>query len=139
VRKCPFGLANIKVTETKMGLSIMAYQPSGKASSAAYLTFCRQGLQRLEDSKRMPLPTWRLLPCGAGLPRTVNVKLLGQVVEGVVNCRVQQSQGKRSRCDFALLYFDCLACNFDFNGVTGSGLRKLCKLFCAVGVKINSD
>jgi len=47
----------MKVTETKMGLSIMAYQPSGKASSAAYLTSCRQGLQRLEDSKRMPLPT----------------------------------------------------------------------------------
>jgi hypothetical protein len=22
----------------------------------------------------MPLPTWRLLPCGAGLPKTVNVK-----------------------------------------------------------------
>jgi len=57
VRKWPFGLANMKVTETKMGLSIMAYQPSGKASSAAYLTHCRHGLHLFDASTMMPLPT----------------------------------------------------------------------------------
>jgi len=54
----------------------MAYQSLGNDSCAAKATVCRHGLQRLEDSKRMPLPTCRLLPCGAGLPSTTKVKLL---------------------------------------------------------------
>jgi len=74
--KCDFGRSKTKAMEADIGLSTMAYHPSGSDSFAAKATVCRHGLQRFEDSKRMPLPTCRLLPCGAGLPNTTKVKLL---------------------------------------------------------------
>tara|TARA_R100000030_G_scaffold28967_1_gene21402 strand:- start:7 stop:150 length:144 start_codon:yes stop_codon:yes gene_type:complete len=44
-----------------------------------------------------PRPTWRLLPCGAGFPRTVNVNellLVLELAECSVNGAVQESLSK---------------------------------------------
>ena len=73
---------------------------------AKCLTSWRHGLHRFDDSTMTPFPTCRLLPCGAGLPGTVNVNLLRQLGEGSINSRVQQRFSELRCRKFTLFKLD---------------------------------
>jgi hypothetical protein len=72
-RKCDFGRARINVMVTL--IASLVCQPSGVKSFAAFAMAARQGFKYFEASTNRFPPTWRLLPCGAGRPTTLNVKL----------------------------------------------------------------
>lgn len=81
-RKCDFGRARIKVTV--IDTPILVCQPLGVKRLAAVETAVRHGFRYFEASTNLPPPTWRLLPCGAGRPTTLIVKLSLKVADRAI-------------------------------------------------------
>ena len=136
--KWALGRGKTKTADKCIALSILACHSSGSKSIAVCLTSWRHGLHRLLDSTMTPRPTWRLLPCGAALPRTVKVKLLQSGV-CAIDCFIQQVDGQLGWRDFTLLSCNLNACNIHSRFSSSSCFRDCCQLVWPFVVKMDGN
>lgn len=80
-------------------MPILVCQPLGVKRLAAVETAVRHGFRYFEASTNLPPPTWRLLPCGAGRPTTLIVKLSLKIADRAI-CYSLPQNGYRDLLKF---------------------------------------